>query len=34
MMESKNKKKYNGSFAMIICTLLTLDYYIVTLYYI
>jgi hypothetical protein len=33
-MESKEQKKINGLFAMIVCTLLTLVYYIVTLYYI
>ena len=34
MMESENKKNFSGLLAMIICTLLTLAYYIVTLYYI
>lgn len=34
MMESNNKKKFNGLYAMIICTLLTLAYYIIALYYI
>ena len=33
-MESKEQKKFNGLFAMIVCTVLTLVYYIVTLYYI